>query len=153
MFERRQGEARRRLHTMALGGARYTFESGTDLRVEVLLNEPGWSEEELLRAPFAAASTGELAPYLAPGLELLGRHIAYASLRLPELAPQDRLTVQLRYAHSLTDGSGAAFVSTTPDATDSLVLFLSAFGSHGDEAGEFSRLVRGALVLGAVHTW
>jgi len=45
------------LRTLALGGIRYTFEGGTDLRLEYLFDEAGWTVGQLRLAERAAAST------------------------------------------------------------------------------------------------
>jgi hypothetical protein len=141
------------LFTTALGGLRYTFQSGVDVRAEYLFNEQGWTEGELVRASQLAREPSQQPAWLAPGLEFLSRHLAYASLRLPDLPPGKRLAVQLRYLLSLTDHSGAGFLTASFDATDALVVFLSLYAAHGDSAGELTRLARGAAVLGASYTW
>ena len=89
------GMETRGLRTTALGGLRYSFENGNDLRVEYLFDEAGWTDDQLALAEQAAAAslltTGDrsgLDPFLAPGFELLGRHLLYASLSLPDLPPQ-----------------------------------------------------------------
>jgi len=145
--------------TLALGGVRFTFEGGADLRLEYVFDEAGWSPAQLLlaaRVAAAAAAAGQgeaLAAYLRPGLELGARQLAYASLRLPDLAPSDRTHVQVGYLAALEDGSGAAFATATFDASDSAVLFGTAIGTHGRDHGTLSRLARGTVVLGAAVTF
>lgn len=148
------------LRTLALGGARYTFASGPDLRIELVFDEAGWTEAELALAARAASgsagtppSPAALAAWLDPGFELPGRRHAYVSLRLPELPPGDRLTVAARYLAALEDGSGAAFVTASLDASDSVVVFASAIATHGPDHGALSRLVRGTATAGAVVSW
>lgn len=147
-------ESPARFQTLLVAGARYAFENGLDIRAEYIHHTAGWSREELERAERAAARTPELlGPYLNPGLEYLGQRLLYLSLRAPELPPQKKLALQARYARSLVDDSGAAFLTATVDATESAVLFLSILASHGESYGEFSRLVRSAATFGAVYTW
>lgn len=152
------------LRTLAVGGARYDFDGGAELRGEFVWNDAGWTADELRLAQRAASvvAPGEegagagpvwLAPYLAPGLEFLGRRLAYASLRVPDLPPGKRLQLSLRYLHSLTDNSGAGFLTASFDASDTTVIFLSLLATRGSEFGEFARTVRGTLTLAAVRSW
>lgn len=149
----------RGLRTLAVGGIRYTFEGGTDLRLEYTFDEAGWTEAQLALAARAAAfrfpppAPETVAAWLDPGFELVGRHHAYASLRLPDLPPSRKLAVQLRYLAALEDGSGAAFASASFDATDSVVLFASAMGTHGPRDGALSRLLEATAAAGAVVSW
>ncbi len=148
------------LRTLALGGVRYTFADGADVRLEYVLDEAGWTTSELALAERAAAgaagappSPGAVAAFVDPGFELVGRQHAYVSLRLPDLPPGERLAVQARYLAALEDGSGAAFVTASLDATDSAVIFASAIATHGTDRGALSRLVRASATVGAVVSW
>jgi hypothetical protein len=147
------------LRTLALGGVRWTFEGGADLRLEYAFDEAGWSDAALALAARAASGGGAppspaaVAAWLDPGFELLGRQHLYASLRLPDLPPGGRVVAQLRYLAALEDGSGAAFGTLSYDATDAVVLFASALATRGPDHGALSRLVRGSVVAGAVVTW
>jgi len=144
------------LRTLALGGARYTFEGGTDVRLEVLFDEAGWTSAQLALASRAASggpSAQALSAWADPGFEILGRQHAYLSFRIPDLPPSRRSAVQLRYLASLEDGSGAVFGTVSHDAADAVVLFASAAATHGSEHGALSRLVRATGVVGAVVHW
>ena len=153
------GMETRRLRTTALGGLRYAFENGNDLRVEYLFDEAGWTDAQLSAAQtaavagLAAGDPGGVARFVDPGFELLGRHLLYASLSLPDLPPRERTRLQARYLRSLTDGSGAAFVTGSYDATDSVVAFLSLSATHGPADGALSRLTRAAFAAGAAVSW
>lgn len=153
------GMETRALRTTALGGLRYAFENGNDLRVEYLFDEAGWTDAQLAAAQTAAVSAlavgnpAGVAPFLDPGFELLGRHLLYASLSLPDLPPGERTRLQARYLHSLTDGSGVGFVTGSYDATDSVVAFLSLSATHGPADGALSRLTRAAFAAGATVNW
>lgn len=152
-FVHRESTDWKRLYTMAVGGLRYTFESGADVRAEVLLNDAGWTRDEIeLAAAFALASE-QSGPLFTPGLEYLSRTMVYASLRLPELPPRKHLTLVARYALSCTDLSGAAFLTASLDASDSMVIFVSALATHGPSWAELSRLARASFFLGVVHSW
>jgi hypothetical protein len=142
--------------TLAVAGLRYTFAAGPDARVEYLYNGAGYAEREFALAAAAAASARSaeaLAPYFSPGLEFTGRRLALVSLRLPDLPPRKRVVVHGRYLRSLADRSGAAFVTSSVDASGSLVVFASATVTHGGDAAEFSRLARATVVAGTVWTW
>lgn len=154
-FERRDLDADA-WRTLAVTGLRYTFVAGPDLRVEVVHQDSGYTSGELQLAATAAAvaaSTEDVAPYLSPGLELMGRRLALISLRLPDLPPQRHVMLHGRYLRSLTDRSGVAFLTATLDAAGAVVLFASASLTHGGELAEFSRIARGGAVFGTVWTW
>jgi hypothetical protein len=154
-FSRRDADADA-WRTLALLGLRYTFVNGVDVRGEYLHQDAGYSTGDLALAASAAAaatSADAFAPYLAPGLELLGRRLALLSVRVPDLPPSKHLVVQGRYLQSFTDRSGVAFVTASLEAANALVLFASATAVHGGDTDELSRLVRGTLVGGAVWTW
>jgi hypothetical protein len=145
-----------RLRTFALGGLRYTFERGTDARLEYVHQDAGYSREQLAGAALAlgaATSPFEAEPYFNPGLEFLGRRLLLVSWRFPDLLPGNRAETQARYLRSLTDDSGVLFVTGSLGATGRLVLFASAAATHGEASAEFSRLVRATLVGGAVWSW
>lgn len=154
-----------RLRTRAVVGLRYDFERGDIVRVEAVYDEDGYSRTELelaakMQAAPAAPYFGGLGsgapqppPYALPGLEFLGQRLVYLSLHLPDLPPTKRLSAELRYLYSVTDGSGAMFVNANLAASDATIVFVSATAPHGRAWAELSRQARGALVLGATHTW
>jgi hypothetical protein len=142
----------RRLRTLAVFGARYTFENGIDVRCEYLFNDAGYTRDQMVLAASAAAaipSSPQLAgPYAYPGYEILARDLVYVSLRVPDLPPNQRSTIQARYLTSITDGSGAAVLGLTVNVADRYTLFLTALATHGPSYGEFSRLAGGYALLG-----
>lgn len=143
-------------NTFAVVGARYTFARGDDLRVEWMSQQAGWSEDDLELAFDAArfaSSADAFAPYLRAGLEFLGRQFLLLSVRTPELPPRKRVEVQSRYLHAFTDGSRVLFVTSRVEATDRLVLFATGTLTGGPDHGEFSRILRGSLVVGSSVTW
>jgi hypothetical protein len=153
------GMETRGARTTALAGLRYSFVNGNDVRLEYLFDEAGWTDDQLAlaeRAALASLAGGDpsgVERFLDPGLELLGRHLLYASLSLPDLPPAERTRLQARYLRSLTDGSGAAFVTGSYDATDSVVAFASLSATHGPADGALSRLTRATFALGATVNW
>jgi hypothetical protein len=156
-----QADRLRGLRTLAVGGVRYTFRGGTDLRLEYVFDEAGWDRGRLALASRAAAYAGAptpagaaaLAAWLRPGFELLGRQLAYASLTVVDLPPARRTKVQARVLTALEDGSAAAFVTTSVDVADSVVAFVSAAATDGARDAALSRLVRGMALAGAVVSW
>ncbi len=144
------------LRTLALGGVRYTFAGGTDVRVEYLFDEAGWTVERLRlaeRAATAPPAPGAVEAWLDPGFEVVGRQHAYASLTVPDLPPRKRTTVAVRWLEALEDGSGAVFGTASYDATDRVVLFASATGTWGPDHGALSRLARASALAGATVSW
>lgn len=141
------------LFTTALLGARLSFESGAEARVEVLYNQAGWDEDDFEDAAALVLRTGDLEPWLAPGFELIGQRFVFVSMRMPELPPMKKVTVMPRVLVSATDGSAAAFVTVSAEAGDSTTAFLSAFGTLGDPHDELSRLARAAVTFGVINTW
>ncbi len=162
-------EARSGLQTLALGGVRYTFKGGADVRLEYMFDQAGWTPAQLALASHAASSPQctsfggglfctppspeTIAAWLDPGFEILGRQHAYVSLSLPDLPPQKKLLVQLRYLLSLEDGSGVAFATASFAATDTVVVFASVAGTHGDDHGALSRLAAASATAGVVVSW
>jgi hypothetical protein len=153
----------RGLRTLAVGGVRYTFAGGADLRFEYVFDEAGWDRSRLALANRAAApgaappgspeAQASVLAWLSPGFELVGRQLAYASLSLTELPPGKRTRLQARVLAALEDGSAAAFVTASHDATDAVVVFVSLGGADGARDAALSRLVRGMALAGAVVSW
>jgi hypothetical protein len=145
------------LFTLAVAGARYTWPGGSDLRLEYVYQEAGWSQAERERAVAlvgaAPAAPEVIGPYLAPGLELPGRHYAYPSLRLPELGPRGHLTLHLRGLIALGDGSGLGSLAGEWIVDDADVIAFSLAGVFGPRDGELTRLVRAAGLVAARHSW
>jgi hypothetical protein len=148
------------LRTLALGGVRYTFAGGTDLRLEYLFDETGWDVRRLRLAERAAAVLpgpppvpGDVGPWFDPGYEVVGRQHAYASLSIPDLPPRERTAIAVRYLVALEDGSGALFGTASYDATDAVVLFASATATYGSDHGALSRLARASALVGATVSW
>lgn len=157
-FERALADAG--LRTLALGGVRYGFAGGADLRLEYLFDEAGWTPRRLELAERAAAvlagappAPGAIGPWLDPGYELVGRQHAYASLSVPDLPPGDRTAIAVRYLVALEDGSGALFATASHDATDAVVLFASVTATHGSDHGALARLARASALVGATASW
>ncbi len=142
-------QGRNRLIARALGGARYSFEGGEELRLEYLYNGLGWTRDEYglalrssLLAPSAAAAVSNTAAFLTPGLDFKGRHYAYGSLRIGDAGHDDKITYFIRYLHSLTDHSGSGIFNAewTPEGSWALVgSVLAQRGAEDTEMTQFGR--------------
>lgn len=100
----------------ALATAGFRFEGRVDFRFEFIVNSYGLSQTEfdsLLRAALRPGleSSESVLRALHPGLELSGKYYAYGSIRIPDLAPSDKLTFYARTIHSFMDHSGMALSS------------------------------------------
>ncbi len=150
--EARSGGAR----VLALAGLRYTFSAAFDARIEYLRQDAGYTRAQVADASLAVAqrrSPAIVERWIAPGLELLGRDIVLVSILARDIAPASRLDLHGRYVRSLTDGSGAAFVTASLDAGDALVVFGSLTLTHGPDLAEFTRLARAGGVAGFIWSW
>jgi hypothetical protein len=145
-----------RLLPFAVGGLRYAFVNGVDARAEYVYQDAGYSRDESALSSVAVASQATrqaVDQWLRPGLEVLGQRLVNVSVRVPDLPPAKRVDVLGSYLASLTDDSSVAFVTTSVEAGDRLVIFGSATWSRGAESAEFSRLVHASLVGGVVWSW
>ena len=150
--ERGAGE----LRTLVVGGLRYSFVNGTDVRFEYMHQDAGYARPEFELAALAVAtqpSSESVDRWLRPGLEFIGRDLVLGSVRVPDLPPVRRFAVRAQYLSSLTDRSGLVYLTTSVDASGALVLFGTVTGTYGNQTAEFSRLVRASVVGGAVWSW
>jgi len=141
-----------KVSTIATLGARYQFKDGEDLRLEYLHNDPGYDRQQMATsARTVAASTDPAAvgAYASPGLDLPGRRYLTASVRFPKLGPRERVSLDVTYLQSLTDGTGALFVNSEWIHSDSLVFFMSAAAIPGQSDGDLTRLGRGYWIVGS----
>lgn len=154
-FEQRRSQ---HIKTIGVAGARYTFESGADLRVEYIHNDVGYTRQEERLATqnvlTRLATTPAVLGYLqAPGLDLPGQKYAYASARAPDLLKDKSLTMDLRVIKNFADNTGIVFVNIEWFATDALVVFSSSSIAFGREDGDLTRQARAYSILGIRHTW
>ena len=144
------------VRTLVVGGARYAFVNGTDVRLEYMHQDAGYSRAEFDLAALAVAtlpSPDTVDRWLRPGLEFIGRDFLLVSLRVPEQPPTRRVGLHAQYLSSLTDRSGVAFALASVEATGALVLFGTLTATYGDDTAEFSRLARASVVGGVVWSW
>ena len=93
------------------------------------------------------STNAELKRILGSGMELLGEHYAYASLRIPDLWKQNN-NVALRYVHSLMDQSGSVQLAWDLAIGDAWTLFAEADVSVGDKTQELSALEKASGEIG-----
>jgi hypothetical protein len=145
------------MRALALTGVRYSFSATFDARLEYLRQDAGYTRAQVTTAaPLAVAqrpSPETVERWLTPGLEFLGRDLVMVSVLARDLAPAGRLDLHGRYVRSLTDGSGAGFLTASLDTTGALVLFGSLTLTHGPDLAEFTRLARAGGVVGLVWSW
>lgn len=149
MDTREEGD--RGLWVRVLGGLRYQFERGHELRAEYLYNGLGYTREQYLLAldTFAPNYAGgqalaqrNLARFLSPGLEFRGQHYGYISGRIGDLGHDDPVTLFLRYFHNFTDQSGVAMSSLEWSATQSLTLLAAISVNRGELNTELAQIDR-----------
>ena len=142
---------------LALAGVRYTFPAVLDARIEYLRQDAGYTRAQVTtgapRAVEERLSRETVERWTAPGLEFLGRNLMLVSLFARDIDSAGRLDLHGRYVRSLTDGSGAGFVTASLDASGALVLFGSLTLTHGSELAEFTRLARTGGVAGFIWSW
>jgi hypothetical protein len=141
---------------LGLVGLRYTAVAAVDARIEYLRQSAGYTRTQLSAAPLAVAQAptpANVARWLAPGLELLGRHLAMVSVLTRELGPKERLTLHGRYLRSFTDRSGVVVANAALDLGSAWVAYGSLAAAHGDELAEFTRLTRVGGVAGLIWSW
>jgi hypothetical protein len=128
-----------------LTGIRYSFESGSDIRVEGVLDQTAWSKEDrdlgvvvLAQAP----TERNFKLFIQPGSALPGREFIYTSARIPEFGWRDSLNLNARLLHSLTDSTQLRIVNLDTYLTDQLT-FSGGFTTTGmREDGELTQLYR-----------
>ncbi|MBI2373063.1 MAG: hypothetical protein HYV07_03590 [Deltaproteobacteria bacterium] len=144
--------------TFFVGGLRYAFEAGADLRVELVHDDDAYDADETARSVGILAVGGETSPllagpYVSPGFDLPGKNTLFVSVRVPDLGPSSSLMVYARELVSLTDGSGVFLAVVDWAATDALVVDFTAGIMHGEKDRELTRLTRGLGIVAAKYSW
>lgn len=148
------------LQTLVVGGVRYTFTDGTDIRVEYVFDQAGWDRPQLGLANRAAAAfpptpdqAAAVAAWQRPGFEIIGRHLVYLSMSFVELPPWKRTRLQVRAMEAVEDASMGFFGTVSYDAAEWAVVYLSASWSKGAVDSALARGVQGTVVGGATLSW
>ena len=125
-------------YTTAVGGLRYSFEGGSDLRLEYLTQNSGWTKEENKNAMLALDTTNslQLADYetnlkrsLKPGLEFRGQKYAMVSLRWTEVGGIKDFTIYGRALQSLSDFSSKFYATAEYGFGSSSTLILQGLST------------------------
>jgi hypothetical protein len=143
--------------TMAVGGLRYGFVGGSDLRFEYILNSAGWTREDSQRAVLALNRSNQLQlpdfetnlkRILKPGLEYRGQKYGMVSLRVPDAFDFRDLTIYGRYLRSLTDGSSSIYGSMEYAFWSASTFVLSGFTTTGKADTELRGVVASNITAG-----
>jgi hypothetical protein len=149
--------ASNKVYTLAVAGARYSFEGGSDLRFEYIANDAGWTKEENERSVLAlnlgsplqvADYTQNLQRILKPGLEYRGRNFALVSIRVPDALEFKDLTLYGRMLRSLTDGSSTIYGSLEYGFWSASTLLVSAYKSDGKPESDLRGVASSAVTAG-----
>lgn len=137
-------------NTLAVTGFRW--EGRVDLRFEYIYNSYGLSKEDRIAAFQSAApqhprGNQNLPRILNSGMELIGQHYGYVSLRVPDLFIQNN-NLALRYLHSLMDQSATIQLAWDTAMGDAWTLFAELNQSIGDNSQELSALEKSSGQLG-----
>ena len=144
------------MQTLGVVGLRYSFEGGSDLRGEFILNTAGWTKGEDELAVNAIDSnqllqlkdlTANAERFYKPGLEYRGKRYALVSLRVPDLFTKD-LTMYLRHLRSLQDFSTSNYASFEYGFGESSTLLLTGLATTGKPDQELRGLVSRSVLTG-----
>lgn len=146
----------KKVYTLAVAGFRYSFEGGSDLRVEYISNDAGWTKEENERSVVAlnlsplqvADYTQNLQRILKPGLEYRGRKYALISLRIPDALDFKDLNLYGRALRSLTDGSSTYYGSIEYAFWSASTFLLSAYNSQGKPESDLRGVIGSGVTAG-----
>ena len=140
------------MYLLAVTGFR--FEDNFDFRIEYIYNQAGFDSKNLEKAISAATTlTLNFAPnvrrFQKSGLEFLGKHYLYTSLRVPDLGSKNDVQTSLRYFHSLQDNSAIVGGNLETPLSDSTVGYLDFSYALGSENKEFTLTDRSSVGAGA----
>lgn len=137
-------------NTLLATGARW--EGSVDLRLEYIYNSYGLTKEDM-QAAFLSALPNHprgdrnLKELTGSGMNLLGQHYGYVSLRIPDLFIQNN-NLAFRYLRSLMDQSASLQTAYDTAIGDAWTLFAEVNVSFGDSTQELSALEKASGALG-----
>jgi hypothetical protein len=144
-------------YSTAIGGLRYSFEGGSDLRLEYLAQNSGWTKEQNKNAMLALDTRNplQLADYehnlkrsLKPGLEYRGQRYAMVSLRWAEVASIKDFTIYGRALRSLSDFSSKYYETAEYGFGSSSTLILQCLTAIGAEDTDLRGVVATSVTAG-----
>lgn len=144
------------VHTLGVAGLRYSFEGGSDLRCEFILNTAGWTKAESELAYSALDTTQPLQlkdltanalRFYKPGLEYRGKRYGLVSLRVPDLFTKD-LNMYMRHLRSFQDSSTSNYASFEFGFGESSTLLLAGLATTGQPDQELRGLLNRSALAG-----
>ena len=141
------------LYVFSLAGVRYTFVDGTEVRLELIHNQFGFSKTEQSKL-LDTMKTGGIAQLAALGVAhsqrspLYGQNYVYGAVRW--LGPARFLgifqspIVALRGLYSVDDGSSSVFSTFEGGLTDNMTFYAFAGATGGAEDTDLRRLTDGS---------
>ncbi len=146
-----------KFYTLAVAGLRYSFEGGSDLRLEYIGNDAGWSKQESQRAVLALnlKSPLQVADYpknlqriLKPGLEYRGKSFALLSWRIPDVFDIKDFVIYARTLRSVIDGSATYYGSSEYSFGSASTLIFSAYATQGSTDSDLRGVASSVVTAG-----
>jgi hypothetical protein len=144
-------------YALVVGGFRYAFENGCDLKLEYLFNQSGYDRNdfELLSSALQPTTLqgAQLLPKTLqraakPGLDYRAMHYGLVSLRVPDLFSLKDLSLYSRYLLSGYDRSSSSYASLEYGATDSTTLMLAGLFNRGKTGDDLEGAVNWSALTG-----
>lgn len=143
-----------RVFTFAVGGLRYAFENGNDLRAEWAFQEAGYTNEEINAAwTLVKGSPAFFAYSQQTGIEFPGRHYGLLSLRVPDAFSVKDWTIYGRCLASAQDASIAGYLSSEIAVSPAGTVFGAFLATGGRGPSELRGVLGTAVTLGYRHAW
>lgn len=146
---------RNEMFSLAVGGVRYTFEGGTEIKFEYMHNDAGYNVNEMdLARRISDENPAALPLLMTPNLEFISKRAVLCSIRGVDAGIDDKMTMILRYFKPIQEkDAGAGFFYADYAWSDNAVVFLLAGGFHGKTISEASLPYRVAVSLGQKYVW
>jgi hypothetical protein len=144
-------------YTTGVIGLRYSFVSGSDLRLEYLGNGEGWTKSENESAMLALDTTNalqmsdyktNLSRVLKPGLEYRGQRYAMISLRIPDAIYLKDLVLYGRAMRSLSDFGSRYYGTVEYGFGQASTLILAVLVGDGPEHSDLRGVVSTSITAG-----
>jgi hypothetical protein len=146
-----------KVYQLAVGGLRYSFEGGSDLRFEYLANSAGWNIDDNVNAKAALDTKSQiqlpdyktnLRRVARPGLEYRGQRYGMVSLRVPDALTFKDLTLYGRYMRSLQDYSTSVYGSVEYGFGSASTLLISGVGTRGAPESDLRGVIASSYSAG-----
>ncbi|NBW81918.1 hypothetical protein EBR21_09205, partial [bacterium] len=135
-------------------GMKYSFDMGSELKMEAYSNSGGYSQAELRLVEQMYDRESPLFPlFFAPGVESRAQKGVFLSARRSNFGNKKNWTVLARYWKPILDSSGGGFAYLENGFNDNLVLYLAAGGFHGPLVSESSLPQRFVISMGQKYVW